>query len=153
MSDSRWVELYATSPSGKTLFVCRMCGRISPTPDRNCPEPPATVQWKGGASCAVLEEMESAIEQLPEDRQITRKVRLMLSSDGKFLSWEPLALEEKLKPGACGHAEVVTLPASHAQLPLAPDGTISNCALANFDEEKNCQMCQGQCPQRRKYKI
>jgi hypothetical protein len=30
----------------------------------------------------------------------------------------------------------------------APDGTINNCALANSDEEKNCQVCQGACPDR-----
>jgi len=36
---SRWRALEATSPSGKTLFVCLCCGRISPTPDKRCPEP------------------------------------------------------------------------------------------------------------------
>jgi hypothetical protein len=34
--EDRWAEITATSPSGKTLFVCRSCGRTSPTPDRNC---------------------------------------------------------------------------------------------------------------------
>jgi|GEM_PF-3497951 len=29
-----------------------------------------------------------------------------------------------------------------------PDGRINNCALANRDEEKNCQMCGGACPDR-----
>lgn len=29
-----------------------------------------------------------------------------------------------------------------------PDGYINNCALANSDEEKNCQMCEGRCPDR-----
>lgn len=32
----RWVMLVATSPSGKTLFSCRCCGRVSPTPDKGC---------------------------------------------------------------------------------------------------------------------
>lgn len=33
---NRWVRLRATSPSGKTLFACRCCGRKSPTPDKGC---------------------------------------------------------------------------------------------------------------------
>ncbi len=32
----RWVTLRATSRSGKTLFCCLDCGRISPTPDKWC---------------------------------------------------------------------------------------------------------------------
>jgi hypothetical protein len=32
-----------------------------------------------------------------------------------------------------------------------PQGFINNCALANFDEEKNCQMCAGQCPDRSRF--
>lgn len=33
---SRWTMLNETSPSGKQLFCCRVCGRISITPDRGC---------------------------------------------------------------------------------------------------------------------
>ncbi len=29
-----------------------------------------------------------------------------------------------------------------------PRGTINNCALANCDEEKNCVICEGNCPDR-----
>ena len=36
-STGRWVMLAATTPSGKTLFMCSVCGRISPTPDKRCP--------------------------------------------------------------------------------------------------------------------
>lgn len=32
----RWVTLRRTSNSGKTLFVCTVCGRVSPTPDKEC---------------------------------------------------------------------------------------------------------------------
>lgn len=34
-----WVTLPPgdTSPSGKTLFMCLVCGRISATPDKTCP--------------------------------------------------------------------------------------------------------------------
>jgi hypothetical protein len=31
------------------------------------------------------------------------------------------------------------------------DGTINNCALANFDDEKNCQVCGGTCPDREQF--
>lgn len=33
---SRWVTLKKTSNSGKALFVCTVCGRVSPTPDKTC---------------------------------------------------------------------------------------------------------------------
>lgn len=33
---ARWTILDETSPSGKTLFVCKVCGRVSVTPDKNC---------------------------------------------------------------------------------------------------------------------
>lgn len=33
---SRWQQLASVSPSGKTLFVCTVCGRSSPTPDLRC---------------------------------------------------------------------------------------------------------------------
>jgi hypothetical protein len=32
-----------------------------------------------------------------------------------------------------------------------PDGHINNCALANGDEEKNCQICSGRCPDRSQF--
>jgi hypothetical protein len=35
--------------------------------------------------------------------------------------------------------------------PRTPDGQINNCALANSDEEKNCQVCAGQCPDRSRF--
>ena len=36
---SRWVTLRRTSNSGKTLFLCLVCGRESTTPDKECPQP------------------------------------------------------------------------------------------------------------------
>jgi hypothetical protein len=33
----RWEPIVRTSPSGKTLFVCLVCGRVSQTPDKACP--------------------------------------------------------------------------------------------------------------------
>lgn len=33
---SRWIKLDETSPSGKTLFRCVVCERVSPTPDKRC---------------------------------------------------------------------------------------------------------------------
>jgi hypothetical protein len=32
-----------------------------------------------------------------------------------------------------------------------PDGHINNCALANGDDEKNCQICNGKCPDKAKF--
>lgn len=33
---NRWVPLQRKSPSGKILYCCLCCGRISPTPDKTC---------------------------------------------------------------------------------------------------------------------
>lgn len=57
---SRWVELYATTPSGKTLFFCRYCGTKSPAPTRTCPEPPSALH-KAELPCQLLEELEGAL--------------------------------------------------------------------------------------------
>jgi hypothetical protein len=35
---SRWVVLPFTSGSGKTMFRCGVCGRLSVTPDKACPD-------------------------------------------------------------------------------------------------------------------
>lgn len=35
--ESRWQVLKETSASGKTMFRCLICKRVSPTPDKNCP--------------------------------------------------------------------------------------------------------------------
>ncbi len=32
-------------------------------------------------------------------------------------------------------------------------GFINNCALANLDDEKNCQVCFGQCPDRDRFEV
>jgi len=68
---TRWVELYATSPSGKTLFVCRFCGRTSPTPDKECATPPSVVSYKLTLPCEILEEIElcvhGAVAEVPEE--------------------------------------------------------------------------------------
>lgn len=31
-----WMQLARTSPSGKVLYACTSCGRVSPTPDKHC---------------------------------------------------------------------------------------------------------------------
>lgn len=39
MSYSRWSLLpEETTASGKTLFQCVVCGRVTPTPDKRCKE-------------------------------------------------------------------------------------------------------------------
>lgn len=56
---SRWIEITATTPSGKALFVCRFCGRTSPIPDKGCGQPP---MYYG-------KPFEMTCEQLQEDRR------------------------------------------------------------------------------------
>lgn len=45
---SRWIPIVATSPSGKSQWVCRCCGRVSVTPDKTCPKDALVVM--GGRS-------------------------------------------------------------------------------------------------------
>ncbi len=61
MTYSRWIELYATSPSGKAMFVCRMCGHKTPAPSKNCPSLPEVGPYKTAFSCLVLEEIAGAL--------------------------------------------------------------------------------------------
>ena len=92
---TRWVELYATSPSGKTLFVCRICGRKSVTPDRNCPEPPDVYQ-KMALPCELIEEMEDALAEDIGTPVEQRGARVLLVGEPRnttpngrrsFISW------------------------------------------------------------------
>lgn len=154
---SRWVPLYATTNSGKTLFVCLMCGRISTTPDKTCPEPPTVVSWKMTATCAVLEEIEDAAFTAGEHH--TRlKERIMMvgvAADGTALAqwqqgsgdWHSAKVEireEKSKRTA------KTKPAGH-RFERTPDGDINNCALAAGYTEDTCQICKGHCPDRNRF--
>jgi NTP pyrophosphatase (non-canonical NTP hydrolase) len=41
------------------------------------------------------------------------------------------------------------LAAERATLERTPAGAINNCAIANHDDEGNCQMCPSACPDRR----
>ena len=60
---SLWKVLEETSPSGKRLFVCTSCGRISYTPDKFCP-PPCPAENKMAR--------EAAMRRLKEYRRIGR---------------------------------------------------------------------------------
>ena len=79
---SRWIEIYATTPSGKTLFVCKICGRKSPTPDKKCLELPTVSQWKPQFSCQMLEEMESALIDIGEKEPPPHDAKLQLHLRG-----------------------------------------------------------------------
>lgn len=67
--NSRWIKLYATSPSGKTLFVCKYCGRQSPTPDRVCQIPPFAAHAPS-MPCAILEETEAVLQMVAEETKL-----------------------------------------------------------------------------------
>ena len=77
---TRWVELYATTPSGKTQFVCRICGRKSVAPDRSCPEPPDVYQ-KMTLPCELIEEMEGALAEEAGTPSEQRGVRVLVIGD------------------------------------------------------------------------
>lgn len=63
----RWITLKATSRSGKTLFSCKYCGRVSPTPDKTCLHPPTQPEGQPASpSCQELErgEMEKLLHPI-----------------------------------------------------------------------------------------
>lgn len=68
---SRWIELRKTSPSGKTTFMCRMCGRQTTTPDKMCVEPPSVNGAPAPASCMLLEEMLDAVTAVHTSTKFT----------------------------------------------------------------------------------
>lgn len=61
---SRWVRLLATTPSGKTQFMCRYCGRKSLYTDKECKDLPILSTGGGavhplrGRTCRELGEVE-----------------------------------------------------------------------------------------------
>lgn len=153
---SRWVPIYATTPSGKTLFVCLMCGRKSPTPDKTCPEIPEAAGWKLATTCAVLEEIEEAAFEAGE-RHVRLGERIMVGvmKDGTALAqWQSESGDGKRAHVQIKHEEKTSTgwrPKGH-RFERTPEGHINNCSLANGEPEKDCQICNGHCPDRRRYK-
>ena len=84
---SRWLELYTTTNSGKTLFVCRMCGRISPLPDKKCQQPPEVGPHKLALSCELLEEVAMALEE-KDPKATTLYVSYDKNTGGGSVSWD-----------------------------------------------------------------
>jgi len=52
----RWIKLYTTTPSGKTLFCCKYCGSITPAPGKSCPNNPQKNGAPSPETCVELEE-------------------------------------------------------------------------------------------------
>jgi hypothetical protein len=52
---SRWVITGYTSPSGKILFRCGVCGRVSTTPDKNCNSSWKCGDWSPGPPVGIRE--------------------------------------------------------------------------------------------------
>lgn len=47
--------------------------------------------------------------------------------------------------------EAPTLNTVSPRFERTPNGTINNCALANHGDERSCQICRGQCPDRQRF--
>lgn len=65
---SRWILLHKTSPSGKSLFVCRMCGRITPAPSKTCDPDSGVGNNVIGVSCQLLEEIADSVEEFHDGK-------------------------------------------------------------------------------------
>lgn len=87
---NRWIELYATTPSGKTLFVCKICGAQTPAPTKKCSEPPSAVSWKTVFPCHVMEEVEAALIDVGEKEPSGPDIQLQIHLRGNegTVSWK-----------------------------------------------------------------
>jgi hypothetical protein len=86
---NRWTTIVATTPSGKTQFVCRICGRMSPIPDNTCPEGFKHTTL-GNAYTYRCEDVEKAIH------------KKMAHEAPELLMWRnELALMGKMRCGEC----------------------------------------------------
>lgn len=157
---SRWAELYKTTPSGKTLFVCRCCGRITPVPDRSCPAPPEVDANKYAIACEMFDEIEAACIAAGDVKPPPHTVLHVGESRAgdMYLSWQTptgerygaeLLLEAKSSPV---FSRAGSRPTFKEKFERTPEGTINNCALAWGEDESTCQVCEGHCPDRKKYK-
>lgn len=86
----RWVELKATSPSGKALFVCRFCGSKTPAPVKECAAPPEVEGVPYSKTCAELEReyVDKLIHPirraaLPTLNTLVQRVHSTLTNSGK----------------------------------------------------------------------
>ena len=75
----RWAQIVRTTPTGKTLFVCLVCGDMTPAPQRQCPpkdhranlDPRLEAGLGDGNACHEIEErINAAIEQNLQDHLI-----------------------------------------------------------------------------------
>ena len=151
---SRWIPIYATTPSGKTLFVCVMCGRKSPTPDKICPEIPEAVGWKLATTCAVLEEIEEAAFEAGE-RHVRLDERIMVGvmKDGTALAqWQSESGDAHRVKVQIKNDPTMRKGPKGYRFERTPDGHINNCSLAHGEPEKDCQICNGHCPDRRSFR-
>ncbi len=61
------------------MFVCRMCGDITPAPTTRCARAPV-VNGKAPFSCELLEEIESALQSEQATEPAVREGRLVMVS-------------------------------------------------------------------------
>lgn len=92
---SRWRPILHTTPSGKALFVCLVCGQLTPAPGRDCPP---ERKLPGGASLGLDPRLPTELKQLkPTCRDLERYIDSQIEKhvhDKLVLDWT----ENKLKP-------------------------------------------------------
>lgn len=131
------------------LFVCKYCGRTSPLPDRTCPSPPEVAAWKASLSCAILEELESALIDVGEV-QVERRVAMQVSLPADATEQQGV-VSWRTPEGANRSTRFDFREKSKSKILLrTPEGFINNCSLANGEKEADCQICNGNCPDRDK---
>jgi hypothetical protein len=87
-------------------------------------------------------------------RQMARDVVITWLDQGARKSEKPEILE-KYASNVSDESKTLRKgerkPTFRERFERTPDGHINNCALANGEEEKDCQICEGACPDRTKY--
>lgn len=90
---SRWIVIAATSPSGKTLFVCQCCGQISPAPDKECSaQPTYGTRFLLPGRCHEWEQRELATDDDVTDATVFKARAAVRAADSIFET-----LDEEMK--------------------------------------------------------
>lgn len=74
---SRWMPIVMTSPSGKVLFVCVVCGTISPGPTKECRVKDALVGRRSLESDETLQRRASGVRTCSE---VERHINLSIAN-------------------------------------------------------------------------
>jgi hypothetical protein len=120
--------------------------------DKECSVLPVVSSGKAAMTCSLLEEIETSLIEVGEIPK-QEGIELWIHWDEKNCKWTVLWSKYPGFGGVMHRADVVVIPktedAERAVVPRTPKGHINNCSLAHGEDEATCQVCNGNCPDRK----